>query len=210
MIEKRLDGKAYSRALKQEEIDLLILKNPNLSDEDEAINNIFNKFEIASSNKHDYSNSSPFLVEQKAITYLKENFIELLHCLPYQFKSKCTMELITVENITISEFRTLLTSDSYLATIKSNISSVPIRVHASGSFGNEKEILREFLDFTAKNLNRIIPDFNTTNMIISREIHEALNENYSTILISFSIEFANDEKGFLMLNLPHDFLKYLP
>lgn len=76
------------------------------------------------------------------------------------------MKLITVENITISEFRTLLTSDSDIGTIKYDTSSLPIHIHASGGFGNK---------------------------------------NYSTILISFSIEFTNGDKGFVMLSLPHDF-----
>lgn len=217
MIEKRWNEKVFSRTLKQEQIDLLIFENVNVSvsEQDEAINNIFNKIEFDSSNEQEYSISGQFTVELKTITYLKDKFSELsqesFNYFSNQFNSECTLELIKVENITMSEFRTLLTTDSDIGTIKYNISSLPIHIHVSGGFGNNKEILRELLEFTAKNLKRIILSFNTTtNMIMSLNVHEAFKENYSTILISFSIEFANEDKGFVMISLPHDFLQYLP
>jgi len=213
MIEKRSKGKIFSRALKQGEIDLLIFENVNESEQDKAINNIFNKVEYDISNEHNYSISGPLKVELKTITYLKNKFSELSQgfsqYISNQFNSECTMKLVTVENITISEFRTL-TTDCDVDTIKYNISSLPIYIHASGEFGNKKEFLKEFLDFTAKNLIRIIPDFNSNDMIISMDVNKALSENYSTILISLSIEFINENKGFVMISLPHDFLQYLP
>ncbi len=46
-------------------------------------------------------------------------------------------------------------------------------------------------------------------MLISLDDQNVLNENYSIILISFTIEFVNKDKGFVMLSLPHDLLQYL-
>lgn len=212
--ENKWKGKVFSRALKQEEIDLLIFKNINESEQEEVINNIYNKVEFDNSNEPEYSIRGPLKVGLKTITYLEDKFSELSQgfsqYLSSRFNHECTTKLIKVENITISEFRTLLTLDNEVGIIKYNISSLPVHVHALGGFGNKNEILREILDFTAKNLNRIIPGFNTTNIIMSREVYEAFSENYSIILISFSIEFTNKNKGFVMLSLPHDlYNKYI-
>jgi two-component system chemotaxis response regulator CheY len=206
--EKSWRGKAFGRTLKQEEIDLLFFSNVNESNQNEVISNIYNKVEFNSLNEHEYFTGSPLKVELKTIAYLEGKFSELLQggsrYFSSRFNNECTMKLITVENITISEFRTLLFQDSELGIIKRNISSLPILINVLGDFGSKKEILGEILDFISKNLYRVIPDFNAAKIIMSHEADEVFNENYSTILISFSIEFDDGDKDFVMLSLPHD------
>lgn len=206
--EKRCRKKMFSRALKQEEIDLFFFSNVNENNQDEVIDNIYNKVELDSSNEHKYSISGPLKVGLKVIVYFGDKFTELSQEFSKYFSSRfnneCTMKLITAENITISEFRTLLPPDSELGIIKHNICSLPIHINVLGGFGSKKEILGEFIDFTSRSLYRIIPDFSAVKVIMSHEVDEVFNGNYSTILISFSIEFTNGDKGFVMLSIPHD------
>lgn len=172
----------------------------------------FNKDEVVSTNDYEYPMNGPLSIDLKTLTYFKDKFSELSHefsCdLTNKFNSECTIKLITVENITLSELKTLWISESDIGTIKHN-TSLPIHVHLSDGFVNKKEIIRAFLDLTAKNFKRIFQGFNGDNLIISLDSQNTLNENYSIILISFSIEFMSKDKGFIMLSLPHDFLKYL-
>lgn len=105
--------------------------------------------------------------------------------------------------------RTLLITESDIGTIKNNISKLPIHIHVSDGFLNKKEIIRGFLDLIVRNFKQIIPGFSSSNTIISLDGQSILNESDSIVLISFSIEFANKDRGFVMLSLPHDLLKYL-
>jgi len=211
IIDNKFKEKMPSIELKQEEIDLLIFKSEN--EQEEVINKIFNKVESFNTNEHRYSINGPFSIELKTLTYLKNKFSELsqeFSCyLSNKFNNECTVKLITIENITLNEFRALLTTDSKVGTIKSSMTSLPIHIYVSDGVDNKNEILRGFLESTSKNFKRIIPNFNNANMTISLDDQNVLNENYSIILISFSVESINKDKGFVMLSLPHDLLQYL-
>lgn len=210
IIDKRFKEKASSIAMKQEEIDLLIFSSEN--EQEEVINKIFNKIDV-STNKQEYSINGPFSIDLKTLAYLKDKFSELsqeFSCyLSNKLNSECTIKLMTVENITLSELRTLLTTENDIGIIEHNITSLPIHFHVSDGFASKKEIIREFLDLIAKKIKCKIPHFNSDNMIISLDGQHIFSESHSIILISFSIEFINKDKGFVMISLPHDLLKYL-
>lgn len=211
IIDNKFKEKISSIALKQEEIDLLIFKSENK--QEEVINKIFNKVESFNTNEHRYSINGSFSIELKTLTYIENKFSELSQefsrYLSNKFNSECTIKLITVENITMNELRVLLNTDSDIGIIKNNITSVPIHIHATDGFVKKKEIIREFLNLVAKNFKGIIPDFISDNMMVSLDDQNVLNENYSIILISFSVEFINKDKCFVMVSLPHDLLQYL-
>lgn len=211
IIDNKFKEKMPSIALKQEEIDLLIFKSEN--EQEEVINKIFNKVESFNTNELRYSINGPFSIELKTLAYLKNKFTELsqeFSCyLSNKFNCECTIKLIAVENITLNEFRALLATDSKVGTISSSMTSLPIHIYVSDGVDNKNEILRGFLESTSKNFKRIIPSFNSANTPISLDDQNVLNENYSIILISFTIEFVNKDKGFVMVSLPHDLVQYL-
>lgn len=207
MLEKSYNGKVPVRALKQEEIDLIIFKGEKA--EDEVINNIF----YDSINENRAYMNSPETVALEDITYIKDKFSESLQEiskeLSNRLNSECRLELITVQNITISEFKTLMSENSDVGILKYNISSAPINVQVSGSFNDKNKFLKEIINLIEKQFGRIIYGYDNVNKFIALGDDKILSENYSTIAISFSIEFSNKDNGFINISLPHDFLKYL-
>ena len=79
----------------------------------------------------------------------------------------------------------------------------------SGSFKDKNKLLKEIINLTEKQLERIIYGFDNVNKFIALGDDKILSENYSTIAISFCIEFANKDNGFKNISLPHKFLQYL-
>lgn len=207
ILEKDCKGKVSKRALKQEEIDLIIFKDDKA--EDEAVNNIF--YDNINENRA-YMNS-PETVDLEDIAYIKDKFSESLQefskDLSNKLNSSCKLELITVQNITISEFRTLVSENSDIGILKYNISSLPVNIQVSGSFNDKNKFLKEIINLTEKQLERIIHGFDNVNKFIALGDDKILSENYSTIAISFSIEFTNKDNGFINISLPHEFLQYL-
>lgn len=207
MLEKNYNGEVPKRALKQEEIDLIIFKDEKA--EDEAVNSIF--YDRINKNKA-YING-PEAVDLEDITYIKDKFSEALQeiskDLSNRLNSLCKLELITVQNITISEFKTLMSENSDVGILKYDISSLPINIHVSGSFNDKNKFLKEIINLIEKQLESIIHGFDNVNKFIALGNDKIVSENYSTIAISFSIEFANKDSGFINVSLPHDFLKYL-
>lgn len=207
MLYKSCNGKVSTRALKQEEIDLIIFKDDKA--EDEAVNSIFHD----SINENKTYLNGPEAVDLGDIIYIKNKFSESLQefskDLSNRLNSSCKLELITVQNITICEFKTLISENSDLGVLKYNISSLPIHIYVSGSFNDKNRFLKEIINLTEKQLERIIHGFDNVNKFIALGDDKILSENYSTIAISFSIEFANKDNGFINISLPHEFLKYL-
>ncbi|WP_234124521.1 response regulator [Clostridium hydrogenum] len=207
MLQKESNEKVHIRALKQEEIDLIIFKDER--QEEEAINNIF--YDSVSENK-DYING-PEAVDLEDITYIKDKFSESLQEFSRGLYSRlnitCKLGFVTIQNVTISEFKTLMSEDSDIGVIKYNVSSLPINIYVSGSFNDKRKLLTEIISLTEKLLERIIHGFDNVNKFISLGEDKLLSENYSTIAISFSIEFSNKDNGFINISLPHDFLQYL-
>jgi two-component system chemotaxis response regulator CheY len=210
VLERRDAEKIFARGLAQEEVDLFVLKDINKSQLLEDINNILNEVEAYSLKEYEYHTVGPLAIEKNSIEYLKDKFAVFSNSISEHFSniynSKCTVEMITVENITIGEFRTLVSPSSKIGILNDNISNVPIHVHTLGGWSNRNEVLKKFLHFAAKNLHKSIPGVNAEDISVSMGFHSELKENYSTILISFSIEFGGDEKGFIMVSLPNEFL----
>jgi len=62
---------------------------------------------------------------------------------------------------------------------------------------NEQEVLKELLNYS------------TIEMFLSTDDFKSLTGDYSSIFISFSIEFDRGDKGFVAISIPHSFLQYL-
>jgi Response regulator containing a CheY-like receiver domain and an HTH DNA-binding domain len=200
----------FSRMLQQEEIDLLLFQTEN-SYED-TINNIFNKAELSNATKHEYSNNGPFEVELKIINYIKDKAFEMSQELSYylseKLNAKYTIKLQMVENITKSEFKSLIMRNSDIGIIKYNTSSLPIHISIFCDLENKQVFLREFLGCVEKNLKSILSKLVSNYTISTFDVNDTY-ENYSTISISFDMELNNEVKGFAMLSFPHDLLKYM-
>lgn len=207
MFEKSCNVKVSTRALKQEEIDFIIFKGEKA--EDEAVNSIL----YDSINKNKAYINGPEAVNLEDINYIKDKFSEALHEFSKDLSNRLNigskLELITVQNITISEFRTLISENSDIGILKYNISSLPVNIQVSGNFNDKNKLLREIINLTEKQLEKIIHGFDNVNKFIALGDDKILSENYSTIAISFSIGFANKDNSFVNISLPHDFLKYL-
>jgi two-component system chemotaxis response regulator CheY len=211
IIDLKFKEKTPTIVLKQEEIDFLIFNKEN--DQEEVINKIFSKGQGLGGNVEENFIAPPLSVESNVVTNLKNKFSELSQefsiYLANKLNNKCSVRQLTVENITISEIRRLLTSGIYTGMIKNNIASLPIMITISEGELNNKDIIEGLLNLTARGFKKINPYFDSMDMVISPVGQKMFNESDSVILISFSIDCTDKDEDFIMLTIPHDFLEYL-
>lgn len=153
------------------------------------------------------------MIEEKILMYLKDKFIriseELSAYISGYFKDDCLINLLTVENITMGEFKTLMNDGNSTGVIKYEVPYSSIYIHINSEFKNEQEITKEFLNNIANNLNHFLPKYNTTHMMLNSVKLKSSLEDYDIVLISFGIEFAKGGKGFAVISIPHDILHSL-
>lgn len=153
------------------------------------------------------------MIEKKILMYLKGKSAllskELSSYLSNCFNKDCLMNLLTVENITMGEFKTLIDSNDSTGIIKYEMPYSPIYIHLYGEIKNGQEVIKELLNFTAKNLNSFLPNYKTAYMLSSADELKSLAEDYAVVLISFSIEFAEGDNGFAAVSIPHNLLETL-
>lgn len=214
LIKQRWNQTVYSRQLKQDEIDQFLDKTINDTKQDEDIHNFFATLNLDDIiiDKSDMSGPSP--INENVISFLADKSATfskgLSSYMSKRFNQEYTINPTTVENITASEFHTLINDSDNIGILECSISNSPICVHVSGELQNKEEVLNEILDFAAEDFKILLPIFCTKSLVKSSGDHKKDGENYSTVLISFSIELDIDEKGFIMVSLPHKQLKYLP
>ena len=213
MITKKWKDTSFNRPLKQEEIDTLIYKIIKEKEEDKFIYNFFSKINCDGTTVNEHAMSGPAIVDEKIIIHLKDKFTEiskeLSSSLAFRFNTDCVINLLTVENITMGEFQKLMSKGNSTGVIKYKAPYSQIYIHLYGKIKNEQEILKEILDFIAKNDNLILPNYNTVDMLLSSDHSKIFDEDYSTLLISFDIEFTKGYKGFVAISIPHVFLEDL-
>lgn len=164
-------------------------------------------------NKSESSISKSYPLEEKAMLLLKDKITGVSKKLSSYFfdesKQNCLLSLLTVESITIKEFKTLLDNSNSTGSIEYKTPYLPLYIHVYGEFKNEQEVLKNLLHFTENNLNLALPNHITGDIILGSDDFTTLAEDYSTILISLSIEFSKEDKGFVAISIPHCFLQYL-
>lgn len=213
VITNNLKEVVSSRALKQEEVDTLIYKIIKENVEDGFVYGFFDKINNECINQNEGLLSRPSTVEEKTITYLKEKFTEMSKKLSSYLSGcinkDCSMNLLTVENITMNEFKTLMNNGNSTGMIKYNVPDSSIYIHVYGGIKKDQKLLKEILNFTSENLNLSILNYTTIELLLSTDDCVSFQGDYSTILVSFSIEFDRGDKGFVAISIPHSFLQYL-
>lgn len=207
-IGKYEDKEVHNRFLRQESVDNLINQIIDGNAKDEFIDDFMDQTRCNCIDMH--SVSSPSSIEEKDILFLKNKLCkisrELASYLSDKLSKNCIIKLLTAENITVDEFKTFIDKDSSAAMVKYESFVHPVFINIYEQINNEQKVLKEVLKFIST--DRRLKHFNTDDarMILDSDIFNTLSENYSIILVSFSIEFAGGEKGFAAVSIPHEVL----
>lgn len=208
ILTKQCKETAFSRTLNQDEVDELIYKITNESEE--LIRDFFNKINSTSDDKSRILIGKSAKIDEKIINQLKEKFLmlsaEISSYLSVKFNNKYLMKLLTVENITMSEFKTLINASNSTGIIRYEAPYLPIHINLHGGIKNGQEIIKELLDITANKLNSFLTNYQSTDILLSSDKLKEISEDYPTVLISFGIETDKEEKGFVEINIPHNIL----
>lgn len=200
-----------NKPFKQEDIDTLIYEILQKSGQFQFANDFIKKISHSYTNVNEYSISQSSDLREKAILKLKEKFtaisIELSSYLSKQFNQECLLDLLTVESITIGEFKTLIDNDDSTGVISYTTPYLPVYIHISSEIKHEQNLLNELLNFTKNILKLALPNDINGDILLYSEDFKLLPDDYSTLLISFSIEFAQKNKGFIAMSIPHCFLQ---
>jgi two-component system chemotaxis response regulator CheY len=213
-VSKIVENTDFNISLKQEEIDTFIYKIIKEDGQDEFIYNFLKVAKDDSINREEHPvNRASERIEEKVLMYLKDKFTwiseELSTYMSSHLKEDCTIELLTVEDITMVEFKTLISNANSTGVIKYESPYSSAYVHIHGEFENQGELTKEFLNSIANNLNLFLPKYITTQMMLSSVNLKSSTEDYEIVLVSFSIEFVKGGKGFAVISIPHDILHSL-
>ena len=214
MLKNGLQNVDFNISLKQEEIDTFIYKIIKEDGQDEFIYNFFKaaKDEGINREEHPVTRHSN-RIEEKILMYLKDKFTriseEISTTMSSHLKEDCTIELLTVEDITMGEFKTLISNANSTGVIKYESPYSSAYVHIYGEFEDQQELTKEFLKGIANNLNLFLPKYITIQILLSSVKLKSSTEDYEIVLVSFAIEFVKGDKGFAVISIPHDILHSL-
>jgi two-component system chemotaxis response regulator CheY len=200
---KDFSGGVHNITLSQEEIDLLL--NMLLQNEGPILD-VLDYIKSLKCKQIDagYHLNRSVKLEVGIITLLRDKFSsiskKLATYIAHKLGQSCFIQLLTVESITLSEFKTLISSNSHLAIINYKMGYSPVYINVYGSLENEMSILKEILRFGHSEFQ--VENGKGDNIIIGSEEILKLNEDYSTVLVSYSIEFDKENKGFVAISLP--------
>jgi two-component system chemotaxis response regulator CheY len=213
IIKSHMKESALSRVMVQEEVDTLIYDIIKNDAEDEAIYNFIDKINNNCTNKIEAALNEPSKIEEMTIENLKDKFIralpEMADYLSSYFNNECIINFLTAQNITMSEFKTLIDDSNSLGSIKYKTSNESLYIHICSDDVEGKGILKELTNFTVNKLKLFESSYSSIDVNLNSNDIKAINDNYSIVLISFSIKFDDDKKIFASLSIPHGFLKYL-
>lgn len=74
-----------------------------------------------------------------------------------------------------------------------------------GELKNELIILKGFFNFAESNLQLATSNNDNEQISIRLDDFEMMEEDYSTVLISYKIEFEQGDKGFVAINIPYSY-----
>lgn len=147
------------------------------------------------------------ILEEKTLMNLKNKFIshskELVTHISDYFKEECQIKILTVENITMGEFKTLMNDGNSMGLIKVEKLSEPISIYINGQFKNHKEITNGVLNSILNSFSTFLPGDKISNLILNLVNTKDFNMDYEIVLVSFSIEFAKGGKGIVTIGIPH-------
>lgn len=205
---KRIDS---NTALKQENIDTFMYTILKESGQDKFIYNFFKQAKEVCINIEDHPVIRPSnMIEEKIFMYLKDKFTwiseKLSISMSSHFKEVCTIELLTVEDITMSELKTLMGDANSIAEIKYEKPYSSIYVNTYGEFRGEQGITNELLKNIANNLNLFLPKHKATLVVLDSVKLGSTTEDYEIVLVTLGVEFVKGGKGFVVIGIPHDIL----
>jgi two-component system chemotaxis response regulator CheY len=128
--------------------------------------------------------------------------------LSVNFKDECLINLLTVENITMGEFKALMNNGNSIGQIKYEVPYSSIYIQIYGEFKDDQEITKKILNNIASNISFFLPRYNEINMISTVSLISSIRD-YECVLISFSLEFVVGSRGFAAISIPHDILNSL-
>lgn len=199
--------------LMQKDINIFINDILNRNCKEDAISDFTNKIRKDYVEIDNYSIDQSVEIEESVIIYLKDKgkeiLIELSNYLFEKEKKKFFLNLLTVESITMSEFRKLVSNDDRIRTIK--INDHYLNVHLSGDFNEGDKIFEDIINFTESILLKTICENINDDSITSNKKHnELIGNDYSIVLVSFDIKSNEGNRGFIEISIPQSFFEYLP
>jgi two-component system chemotaxis response regulator CheY len=172
--------------------------------------NFFNQINEECSNK--YKNpvvGHSIAIEEKILKYLKNKFTEISEELSANFKDDCLINLLTVENITMGEFKALMNNGNIIGVVKYEVPYSAIYIQIYGEFKNEQEIAKELINNIANNISLFLPKYNEIDIMLSTANIISSIKDYECVLLSFSLEFVVGSRVFAAISIPHDILHSL-
>jgi len=207
-VAKHGNDKLFDINLNQEEIDAFI--DIDLQDnEDKYIDTYLKKINCRYIDNNESIVAESLPLEEKVMIELKSKFTDISEQLSVYMSRECGQDcmltLLTVESITLSEFKTLIDDNSSIGSIEYKTIDSPIYVNVYGEFKNKITVLREVLSFVENNLQLTNTNNDNEYISISLDDSKMLDEDYSTVLISYKIEIEPGNKGFIAINIPYSY-----
>lgn len=201
---------SINKILNQEEIDTFINKIILGNQSNSLIHNFFNRIAQNYNDENKFLISKSTKIEEDLIIYLNNKFSELSKVLSFylsnSFHESYLVNLLTVENITMQEFKTLIDTDTPTGIINYNSPSSSIYINLHRKMEDEHELIKEFIDFIAKYFNSFFPNYSTTELISNSNALKTSFSNFPTILISFSLEVSGENSNYISIGIPHNLL----
>ncbi len=152
-------------------------------------------------------------IEENITFYLKDKIKEILSDFSnYLFEKenkKFMINLLTVESITMSEFRTLLSKGDRIGTIRVNDSHSNIYVHLNSYINKEDDILNEINNFIVSILKKTFIENVNADIIPINKTYCELADDYSVVLVSFEIKANEGARNLIEISIPHYLLEGL-
>ena len=210
MLTKQSNKSIINKPLVQKDIDKFIHEILEKDCEEDVTLDFLNKINNDYINEEEYSINKSSDLEEKTIMFLRERVEDTLKELSIylckKFKKEFLLNPLTIESITMSEFRTLVNSNDNIGVIKYKAPFSNVYIHLGGNLNNEQNILKEMLNFTENKLQITIPKNIIVDTVEVGYYYKDLEEDYSIILISFNIEFDEVNKGVATIGIPQCFL----
>jgi DNA-binding NarL/FixJ family response regulator/DNA-binding transcriptional MerR regulator len=212
MLIKQSNKSIMSKSLVQKDIDKFMYEILGKDCEEEVALDFLNKI------NNDYINEEQYLItkssnlEEKTIIFLRERVEETLKELAIylfqKFKKEFLLNPLTVESITMIEFKTLVNDGDIIGVIKYKAPYSNVYIKLCSNFNDEQNVLKEMLDFIKSKLQINIPKHVIGDIVQGIDYYKDLVEDYSIVLISFSVELDKVNKGVATIVIPNFFLQY--
>lgn len=204
---------AFERIFTEAEIEAFINKIKFSNEHKEALENYLKEVYSANYNANAFFIDKSTVIDNDMLTKLKDGFINLNGIIASKLSLKLNtdfiVDLLTVENITVSEFNTVVNNAACLGKISYKHVISPIYIAMHDKFDNEQEIIKEISNIVSNELNTFLPDYKSIDIFsVSNGLLDFI-ENHPSILVTYMLKGRSEDKCFVEINIPHEILDLL-